>query len=194
MGYLETAFGGIKMKKILLASLIALGVISCLLSACSAAQQSKISQYDQICSGSNNISPEFPQFLDIVWPPPGTTLDSTSYSQRSLSETAHSRGVGIALWRDIDTPPDTEIASLIARSSLLVDGRSITKDSLAAADGLTYKVEYDANGQVLDRIPTGPLYLSWTPALDTGKHQARFTVKKNSGEILEYTWCFTVTK
>lgn len=175
-------------------------ILSSVLYACtsraSIEKESGIDSATQPYPMSSDMTPqaiELPEYLKSVWPSPEEVVSIQSYNDSLMIQSPHSRGIGVELWADkVNEHVDEEEKTIIQRSSLIVDGNNLSEETLRIADGLIRKNIYDDQGNLLYTIDVGPYYLSWGPVLGLGIHEAKFTVMKNSGEMLEYAWRFTI--
>jgi hypothetical protein len=70
-----------------------------------------------------------------------------------------------------------EIGIKSQRVALFIDSQQVDHRLFTFADGL---------------MPEGPFWLSWSPNLDLGLHEARFQITTHLGEVLEYSWQFII--
>ncbi len=143
-----------------------------------------------------NRAIEVPAFLGRVWPVPGEQLSEHCYTNSLSFDYNNGRGIGaIFLTAGIDldllSPP---ASSIDQRIQLFVDDQLVPKDDAVIIEHLTELIEKDEAGNVIHTGRSGSYYLAWTPLLEVGVHEARFEVIRDNGELLTFSWGFTITK
>jgi len=118
-----------------------------------------------------------PDFLMMVAP---TSITQEDYNKSLRSTFTMARGIVVQVKGDkIGLALENRNVEIVRqRASLLIDGQQISQDTLEIADGI------EGVG--------GPYYLSWTPELTPGIHDAKFQFLTDAGEILEYGWQITI--
>ena len=138
-------------------------------------------------------STRLPDYLSDVWPKPESTVSLEDYNA-SLREgpiEVGSTGIGVVFWTDRIATRDKDIdVNWFTRCSLFVDGVSASSEGLAE-DGALLIESKDAQGQLLSRT-SGPYFRAWFVPLEVGTHTATFRLQRTTGEVLEYSWSFTV--
>jgi hypothetical protein len=147
-------------------------------------------------TGAATPIPTLPVFLRGAWPIPFSRISLDCYSE-SLKQgyPVDGRGVGVGI---IISAIDTNLlvtpeVDEVARVELYVDGHLIDKTNFLAVDLGVELVSFD-------EIAPTPTYtgrsssfsLSWTPDLSVGDHEAKIVIERDNGDLLEYTWRFTI--
>lgn len=77
------------------------------------------------------------------------------------------------------------------RTTLLIDGKEVSKDKFIAISGIVgLGFMDDESDTVLDG---GPYWMYWYPTIWLGKHEAKIVIENRKGDKLEYNWEFVVT-
>jgi hypothetical protein len=135
-----------------------------------------------------------PDFVAEVWPAPNAVISKSAYmdSLKVSTPLGMSKGVSVAiLINEVNDYRKPAAQSIASRASLDVDGTPAAMDKYQY-NGLLQATFRDENG-VQHTVERGPLYISWSPILGTGRHQVRLQMMNNIGEMLEYRWEFTIT-
>jgi hypothetical protein len=74
--------------------------------------------------------------------------------------------------------------------TLFIDGEKFTREKNANMIALE-TVLADENDQIVARAPVNHL-ICWPAELEKGRHIATLEVEKTSGEIVTYSWSFTL--
>ena len=139
-------------------------------------------------AGENN----YPEYIYYVWPGPNGIFAQFCYTQSLEDDYPVYRGVGVTLFRRfIDTQFSDDTSPLEPRVSLYIDGILLPMDTLRSA--VSGDIQDERN--LSYNPPISELYwMSWTPEMNRGNHEARLEVIRDTGEILEYTWEFTIVR
>lgn len=123
-----------------------------------------------------------PEFLQGVSPLPGGSVEYEDYKKSMGRDEPWPKGITVVLWLDkIDVVSEHKNVTIISRRvSLYIDGIKISNEKLFIASGL--------------EPGSGPFYLTWSPVLTPGFHEAKFQVVGDQGNTLEYSWQFVLTE
>lgn len=141
----------------------------------------------------SGVSADTPEFLRDVWPGPSDQLTVTAFTSALHSTIATGRGVGLSIWGDkLGVSPVPTGRSVIQGSCLVVDGVTLSNDSLVVADGLMIKRITGINGEYVGEFEVGPYDLSWGPKLGLGSHSVEYTLLINDESVVQVSWEFTI--
>ena len=134
-----------------------------------------ISTDDSIISPS---PPPFPDYLILVRPT--GRLNVADYDKSRKSTQVDGRGVvvGVIATRKELSSDNRELQVLLSKIAIFLDSRKLPNQTAIVADGL---------------MPFGPFFLSWSPNLLPGVHEARLEFTTNSGKVMNYLWNFVIT-
>ncbi len=147
---------------------------------------------------SPNATPESAQPASFVlddWPAAGSTIRLSDYRKKLTKPGGPARGRGVGVEVSVDevaVPPYSPDSTIPSRSSLYVDGQSVSKDTESDENGANAGYSLDSQGHPYT-YDAGPWWISWTPDLTPGSHEARYHVVSNDGRVLDYTWQFMVS-
>jgi len=138
--------------------------------------------------------PGMPNAFEKIWPGPGEVIDLDCFKKGQDANCSNfRRGVGASLsimYIDLnlfEEPP----TPVYLRTELYVDGEKISRNTFQwVEDLLAFAVTYK-NGTTTPERSAG-YDVSWLPDLKVGKHEARLEVARDNGEVIEYTWHFTL--
>jgi hypothetical protein len=144
--------------------------------------------------------PGLPEGLQFVRPLPNSTITLHAYREEQLvppyqvTSPADLRGgvcVGVMSIEIMKAGEDLDCASLSHKYSFVaLDG--ISPSRYWIEELCTGKlIAVDENGMVTS-IP-GVHHKCWRVGLAPGEHEATVQLHNVSGEVIEYTWCFTIT-
>ena len=175
---------------------VVLGGIAVLLLAAACSSETGVTNEPQSTDPlATEPSNDLPEFLDLAWPWPGTSVKAIDYQTSLTSAFVQQRGIGVAVWADeVDVPGVDADQTIPQRTSLFVDGQAISAELMQVANGLQVENVYDSEGNLLYTIDQGPYYLSWAVELGLGEHDAKIVIEREADMPLEFTWTITLVE
>ncbi len=138
--------------------------------------------------------PPLPDFLECVFPGPGMTVSLQDYNRAMKAPMTMSAGVGVKLngTKIVENGENLTDEEIQQRPTLLVDQQTVP-DNLKrwVIEGLPTKA-YNDKGELVYEVDAGPHSAQWLVPLAPGQHQATIHIRKKSGQVLTFSWQFTV--
>ena len=123
-----------------------------------------------------------PEYISLIVPFVPQSISIENYNKSRNSDFILARGIAISIWVNrINISADNCHPEAIKQKvKLYIDQEEISNTTLlVSADG---------------EVGCGLYRISWAPMLQPGQHEATFSIITDSGDILEYTWQFQLTK
>jgi hypothetical protein len=138
-------------------------------------------------------SSEIPEYLEIIWPSPGSILYLSCYEEYLRDNAYWYRGVGaeVRVFR-VDDPtkyPPTEL--LPERTELFIDNQLVSRECLEIGNDLLDIIDLNEPGHKTSYGP-GAYQMTWLTELGQGKHEVKIVITQNTGGVLEYSWHFYI--
>ena len=139
------------------------------------------------------LEPSDADFLRSVWPPPNSTVTMDCYQASLTDSYPEGRGIGaVIIGHQVDVFLTEKHEVLIpARTQLRINGNQVSPDTLSIVDS-TLQILIVEEGTMVPVADSGVYSMSWGPELAPGTHVAEIVIERDTGEILQYSWTFTI--